>query len=202
MKNISRIISVFDFDHTLINRDSLLPFLIRYFGMRRCVVNFILLLPSFIRFLLGRLSRQDIKECILKIFFEGISYDDVEKKGKEYAEKELDSFLKPKMIQKFHWHKEQGHYCVIVSASPEFYVIPWGERQGFDRVIASKLEVNADQKITGRLQGMNCWGEEKLRRFLQEFPRETWDELFVYGDSEGDRALLKYATYPFYRSHI
>lgn len=202
MKNtFSRIIAVFDFDHTLINRDSLLPFLRHYFGLKRFLMNFIILVPSFILFLLGGRSRQDIKECILKNFFKGISYDDVEKEGKEYAEKILDVFLKTKIIQKFQWHKRQGHCCIIVSASPEFYVIPWGKRQGFDRVIASKLELDADRKITGRLNGINCWGDEKLRRFLQEFPRGSWDELYVYGDSQGDQALLKCATHPFYRSY-
>lgn len=199
MEQDTRTIAIFDFDNTLTDRDSLLPFFYQFWGRLRSVYLLIPLFPDGVRYLLGKLSRQEIKERILGQFLTGISSLELESMGATYAQRGLDDILKKQAYQKFLWHKSKGHLCVIVSASPEFYLIPWGRRHGFDRVIASKLKMNSEGNFTGVLEGKNCWGDEKSRRFLLEYPKETWDTLYVYGDSLGDRALLDMAHYPFYR---
>lgn len=88
---------------------------------------------------------------------------------------------------------------MLISASVDTYLVPWAQRVGFDKVATSLLEIDANQCITGRLVGKNCWGPEKVRR-LQELvgPKEGY-VLYAYGDTRGDRELLQYADHPFYR---
>ena len=68
------------------------------------------------------------------------------------------------MRRRHDWHRQAGHRVVIVSASPTVYLDAAGRRLGVDAVLATELEVGADGRLTGRLAGPNCRGEEKVKR--------------------------------------
>lgn len=191
-------IAAFDFDHTLIDRDSLLPFLYYHSGIVKTSFNLFLLIPVFIQFLLGVTSRQATKEKILTRFFKGTPFDQLQAKGEQYAEEKLDQYIKPKALEKLQWHREQGHRCIIVSASLDFYLAPWARRHGFETSLSSSLAINAEGRVTGLLKGNNCWGQEKVSRLLDYLgPKENF-LLYAYGDSWGDKEMLALADYPFY----
>jgi phosphatidylglycerophosphatase C len=194
------IVAAFDFDHTLIDRDSLLPFLFYAQGPIKTSVKLISLVPDFIRYGIRSLSRQEIKERILTCFFKGWSYHDLERLGKDYADNVLDHFVKTEALQKIRWHQTQGHRCIVVSASPHFYLSPWASRHGFEAVLSSVLQIDPQNSVTGHLIGINCWGPEKVRRLLEYLgPRESF-QLYAYGDSHGDSELLEIADFPFYQT--
>lgn len=65
-------------------------------------------------------------------------------------------------------------------------------------VLASKLETN-QQTITGKLQGNNCRGKEKVKRLQEIFGDKNNYFLYAYGDSLGDKELLEYADVSFYK---
>jgi HAD superfamily hydrolase (TIGR01490 family) len=181
------------------DRDSLLPFLIRFKGTVYTATHLLRLGPTFLRFLLGSLSRQRTKEKILEQFIQGQTLHALELTGEEYALGELDHFIRPEPLQRLAWHQAQGHRCVLISASPEFYLKPWAALHGFETVLGSQLEINALGKVTGRLLGLNCWGPEKVRRLIAYAGAKQHYQLYAYGDSRGDRELLDFADYPFYR---
>jgi len=196
-------IAVFDFDNTITDRDSLLPLLFYVRGCWRSVGNLLALTPDFVRFLMRNLSRQQIKEKILKHFFGGMSFADLQVLGREYAEKKLDSYLKPEAIKRLKWHQLRGDRCILISASLEFYLKPWAMRHGFEEVLASRLELTPAGIVTGHLVGLNCWGPEKenrLRAYLGKAAENGELQLYVYGDSRGDREILAMADHPFYRT--
>lgn len=195
----SSIIAAFDFDHTMTDRDSLLPFLYQIKGWADATVQLTLLGPAFLSYVSGSLSRQSIKEKILERFIRGKSHRDLEASAAAYAAGLLNHYVKPEPLHRLAWHQAQGHACVLISASLELYLKSWAAQHGFDTVLASRLELNETRKATGRLEGLNCWGAEKVRR-LTEFagPKHTY-QLYAYGDSRGDRELLELADYPFYR---
>lgn len=193
------IIAAFDFDHTLIDRDSLLPFLIYVKGYLKTFYHLTALSSTLIGFVLNKVTRQEVKEKILIRFFQGWAMPDLQALGNSYAETVLDDFVKPKAIQRLRWHQSQGHRCILVSASPEFYLKPWAARHGFETVLASRLEEEPAGQVTGHLQGLNCWGLEKQHRLVAYLgPKDSY-ELYAYGDSRGDRELLALADHPFYR---
>ncbi len=194
-----RVIAAFDFDHTLIDRDSLLPFLFYTSGWISTVSFLIQLLPDFLTYLIKRKTRQQIKEIILTKFFKGRKLLDLKKKGISYANHNIDRFVKAEALERLRWHQKNGHYCVLVSASVDIYLTPWANRQGIDKVISSKLEETSEGLITGKLQGANCWGQEKVRRLIEELGAKENYQLYAYGDSRGDYELLELADFPFYR---
>lgn len=197
---VSSCVAVFDFDHTLTDRDSLLPFLFFMQGFWKASFHLAALTPAFIRFLIGNLSRQAVKEKIVKRFMGGWSFAEMQVLGQRYAANQLDHYLKPEAIERLAWHQSEGHRCLLVSASLEFYLRPWAMRHGFEEVLASRLELTPTGQVTGRLSGLNCWGPEKAKRLLEYLgPREQY-KLYVYGDSRGDCEILALADHPFYRT--
>jgi HAD superfamily phosphoserine phosphatase-like hydrolase len=103
-------------------------------------------------------------------------------------------------IEKFNWHQQQGHRIIIVSASPELWIKPWCQKKNVE-FIATKLATEK-QLFTGEFLTPNCYGKEKLRRILLHIPQllNQYSEIYVYGDSQGDKELLSLATHPFYRT--
>jgi HAD superfamily phosphoserine phosphatase-like hydrolase len=112
--------------------------------------------------------------------------------------------------RRLEWHRAQGHRIVIVSASLEYYVGPVGDELGVDAVVATRLEVGADGRLTGRYDGRNCRGAQKVARLEQWMEASSGDDqaragthagraghatpfLWAYGNSAGDRRLLSAA---------
>lgn len=193
-------IAIFDFDHTMTDRDSLLPFLFYVKGFWKTLYHLAALTPTFARFLVGNLSRQKTKEKILTRFIGGRLFTEVNALGQSYSDHQLDSYLKPEALQRLAWHQSQGHRCLLVSASLEFYLKHWAKRHGFENVIASILELTPTGCVTGKLVGLNCWGPEKERRLVAYLGSTENVQLYVYGDSRGDQEILALADYPFYRT--
>ncbi len=191
------VIAAFDFDGTITYRDSLLPFLFYTHGYLKSLWNFFLCSPTLLAYVVGLSSRQQTKERILQQFYKGLTLSELQKWSKEYAENGIK--VKPEAIERIHWHQNQGHRCVLVSASIDVYLEPWAKRMGFSDVLCSRIEVDANQKLTGKLQGLNCRAQEKVNRLNQLLGPKADYILYAYGDSKGDKEMLDYADYPFYR---
>ncbi len=193
------VVAAFDFDGTLTYHDTLWPFLVYTHGFWKAATALTWLSPWLVRDAFKGASRQPMKERVLTEFYGGKSEKEMRDLGVEFAKKPLEKHLRPEAMERFQWHRQQGHLCVLISASVDTYLVPWAQQVGFDKVATSRLEIDANQCITGRLVGKNCWGPEKVRR-LQELvgPKEGY-LLYAYGDTRGDRELLQYADHPFYR---
>ena len=79
------------------------------------------------------------------------------------------------------WATDRRRYSVIVSASPDFLLEDISARLGFDALICTRHNPK-----TGIIIGENCNGEEKVRRFYEEFDRNTTRVADVYSDSLRD----------------
>ncbi|MBR5587006.1 MAG: haloacid dehalogenase-like hydrolase [Clostridia bacterium] len=87
------------------------------------------------------------------------------------------------------WYLDQKREDdLIISASPEFLLKPICGKLGI-RVIASRVD-----KFSGKTDGENCWGEEKVKRFYAAGGGEI-DEF--YSDSYSDTPLALLAEKSF-----
>jgi phosphatidylglycerophosphatase C len=189
----TRVVAAFDLDGTLTRRDTLLPFLLRACGPTatyRAVLGVSLLLVGA---LAGGERRDVAKEALLVRLLAGWPLESLAAVAEAFADEVMTSgHLRPEMLERAQEHRRSGHELVIVSASPELYVAPIGRRLGFDAVLGTRLETDAEGRLTGRLQGPNCRGPEKvvrLRQWLDDESAEVW----AYGDSRGDREMLALA---------
>ena len=185
----ARTVAVFDFDGTLTRRDTLLPFLRRTRGGPRTATA--LLATSL---LLAR-DRDAAKEGLLQRVLAGAEVDELQSAARVFADVVIGRGLRSSMLERVQSHKADGHELVIVTASPELYVRPIGERLGFDAVLGTRLETDGNGRLTGRLQGRNCRGPEKVERLRAWLGSDA--ELYAYGDSSGDRALWEFADHAY-----
>ena len=153
----------FDFDGTLTRSDTFMPFLHHCAGWRY-YPKLLLVAPVLAGYLTKLVANDVAKEAVLT---EG--------------------------MQKLHEHRQQGHYCILVSASPELYLTEWAKQQGFDGILGTRLAVS-DGRLTGKLSGSNCFGEEKVVRIETEYGKNCWRDSFAYSDSATDMPLLKRAA--------
>lgn len=78
---------------------------------------------------------------------------------------------------------------VIISASPEFLLRPIADKLGF-ALIASRVDPRS-----GETEGLNCHGEEKVRRFRALYPEAPVDRF--YSDSLSDSPMARLAKEAF-----
>jgi phosphatidylglycerophosphatase C len=201
---VSRVgVAAFDFDGTLLPRDSFLPFLVRVKGYRSFGWAAVRSAPTVVGSLAAAadrdaVDRDAIKEALVSRTLGGYPAARLGKLGDAYGA-ELAARLSPSMTKRIDWHRRRAHRLVLVSASLDVYLAPLGRLIGFDAVLATRLEVGEDGLLTGRLEGLNCRGQEKelrLRSWLAATLGDAAIELWAYGDSAGDRELLAMADHP------
>lgn len=187
------VVAAFDFDGTITRGDTLLPFLRRLCG-GRAVARALARLPGGVIF--GRrFDREAAKVALLSRLLRGRAVADVEEAAERYADDVVRTFLRPEVVERLEWHRDRGDRVVVVSASPEIVVGAVVRRLGVDIVLATRLEVDDEGRLTGRLVGMNVRGAEKVARLRAHLGDEQV-EVWAYGDSSGDRELLAHAAVP------
>jgi phosphatidylglycerophosphatase C len=188
----AEVVAAFDFDGTLTRGDTLVPFLQRLCGTRAVVRALVAQFGSLARAATGMAERDDAKALLLARLLAGQARDRVEAVVARYTDAVIARQLRPDVVARVGWHREQGHQLLIVSASPELYVRPVAARLGFDDVLATRLETDADGRLTGRLAGANVRGEEKVRRLTTWLDGRT-PTLWAYGNSSSDGPMLEMA---------
>lgn len=187
-------VAAFDFDGTLVRRDTLLPFLAKLTS--RHELGWALVAQA-------RRYRSDsdaAKLDVLRRLTTGLSRNDAEQLGRDYAVG-LHHLLRPDVMARLRWHRSAGHALVIVSASLGLYLRPFGRTLGFDEVIAVELNVDDAGRYTGEIPGnVNVRGPEKARRLNlwlnDHYGHGPRPEIWAYGDTSGDTELLAMADHP------
>jgi len=195
--SIYRPIVAFDFDGTLTVRDTFTAFLAWRAGPLRYVVGVVALAPQLATYLRRR-DRGRLKAAAVRRFLTGLARADFEEGARRFAEGRARTLLRPDALRAWRRWQSQGARLVIVTACPEEIVAPFARGLGADAVIGTRLDYDLDGRLTGRLDGANCRGAEKVRRLQQAFGPDVRLEA-AYGDTEGDREMLAIADQPGFR---
>lgn len=190
-------LAVFDFDGTLTSKDSMLEFIRYTQGSSALYGSLLMLSPFLILYKLGLFSNAKAKQMLLRQHFKGRDEQWLSEKAESFCRKKLPNFLREKALDQLQFHRQNQHDVVIITASLDFWVKPWLERQKLDYICTVSEFI--DGKFTGRIVGENCYGPEKLRRLKARYQLDQYDTIYAYGDSRGDREILKAATRGFYK---
>jgi len=186
-----RRVAAFDFDGTITQKDTFVPFLRHVAGLPRFTAAFLAGLPA----LAGTDRREAYKAAVLCRVLAGQRDEDLQAAAADYGER-LPERFRPEMVERIRWHQEEGHEVVIVSASLRAYLDPVVEHLGLDGVCAVELEVDDEGRLTGAMVGPNCRGAQKVVRLTEWLGGEAPERLWAYGNSSGDRELLAAAHEP------
>ena len=189
-------VAAFDVDGTLTTTDCVRSFLAAV-GGRRSIAAAALRRPTATLSGVVRRDRDALKEVIVGGVLRGRSVAEVAEVGQRFARRVEATMLRPDMLARLRWHQHVGHATVLVSASLRVYLDPLAASLGLDGVLCTDVG-SIGGRYTDRLVGANCRADEKWTRlsaWLAE--HELADaELWAYGDSAGDRAMLARAHRP------
>lgn len=192
MSDLSRV-AAFDVDGTLTRRDCVVPFLREVAGTVTLSTRLLRDPARLARASIDR-DRDAFKTAAAAAAFSGVPYDELRSTAQAFAERVNRSGLRPDVIESLEQHRREGDRTVLVSASFEIYLDPLAEMLGVDAVLGTRLEVDEFGVLTGRLDGANCRGPEKVRRLhgwlTDEFGGRSEVTVTAYGDSAGDREML------------
>ena len=202
-------VAAFDFDGTLIDGGSAWRFLVAMVGPVPVGLAAVVLAVKLARAaLLGGSAADEAKEALFRRTLAGQPVEALAPRAAAFGLAHYRRRARADVRERLEWHRSQGHRLVIVSASPELYVGAVGKELGVDDVIATRLAVGRDGLLTGRYEGRNCRGTQKLAR-LEQWMRSsvlsgTGDGanvsragrnfqrpfLWAYGNSAGDVPML------------
>ncbi len=192
-------IALFDFDGTITTKESISCFLMYISNTR---IEFLKRisphLPYILMYFLGIYPNWRLKQDILGSFVKGMEVERFRAFAYNFSRDRLNNILRPEAMGRIDWHKKRGDEIVIVSAGIKDYIEPWANQNGIRYVIAVDLEV-INGKMTGRLNGENCYGREKVRRIKERFDLNKYKNIYAYGDTKGDKEMLAIADYAFYK---
>jgi len=190
-------IAFFDFDGTITSKDTLAEVLKFIKGEFRYYLGIIVLSPVIALYKFGLLSNHRAKEILLVYFLKGFDVNKFNVLCAEFDEKQLPHLLKKSALHEIRKHLQNKTRVVIISASAENWISPWCSRYTIE-CIATKLQVK-NGKLTGKIEGRNCSGKEKVRHIQTKYQLSNYQKIYVYGDSKEDLPMLSLATERNYR---
>ncbi|MBQ7573932.1 MAG: HAD-IB family phosphatase [Clostridia bacterium] len=173
--------NVYDFDKTIYSGDSTANFykhcLKKYKSILKTVPG---MLFAFLLYNLNIYTLTQFKEKMYKFL---TCVPDIDKEVELFWNKNMQK-IKP------YYLSQKRDDDVIISASPEFLLIPICEKLGVGKLMASRVD-----KHTGKYEGENCRDTEKVRRFYEWDSHAKIDTF--YSDSLSDTPLANEAEKAF-----
>ncbi|HXK66521.1 MAG TPA: HAD family hydrolase [Spirochaetota bacterium] len=190
-------IALFDFDGTITKKDTLFDFIIFAVGYKTFIIKLISLVPLLILYTLKIIPNWYAKEKLLAAYFKGWELKNFDTIAHKYAQERISSITKEEAIKAIEKHKVNGDLIVVVTASCQNWVKPWCDEHKID-CVATRLEIK-NGKLTGRFDGKNCYGKEKVNRIKEKYNLSNYKKIYAYGNSKGDKEMLDLAQVRVYK---
>ena len=190
-------LALFDFDGTITTKDTFSQFLIYLMSPPRLIFESMILGPTYVAYLFNLISNNSAKGMALKRVLKGYSEEQLLSLGLDFYENRCRDLIRPKAINRIKWHKDRGDDVVLVSASVGFWLLPFANEYDLDLICT---RVKCEQGIClGQLDGLNCFGPEKVRRVEEKYDFSKYEIVYAYGDTRGDKEMLEAAKLGFFK---
>lgn len=185
-------IAFFDFDGTITTKDTLLEFIKFSKGAPAFYTGFLLNSPWLVAYKLKIISNQRAKEAVLRYFYGRTPLKTFEETCARFAQERLPALIRERAAKEITQLQEKGYQIVIVSASPHYWISAWAATISAT-LIGTRLATttrSGETRLTGKIEGKNCYGEEKVNRIRQQFNLDEYSSIYAYGDTSGDKPML------------
>lgn len=191
-------VAVFDLDGTLVGIDTYVAYLLGFLKLHPTRWGRTLPLPGAVAMHLARWRDNTwLKVTFLKSILGGLSRCTLAEWSEMFAERLLTREIRGDGLRAIEQRRAAGDRLLLATASLDLYVAPLAERLGFDDVICTRVMWDEAERISGGLDGGNCYGAEKLTRVLHWLAATGIDgPMWVFTDHHSDLPLLRRADWP------
>ena len=188
-------IVVFDVDKTLIKKDSLILAAIKSKKGFSVITTWIYIFPWLILWQIKFISSVLMKVKFLEVFD---ICAQINKYGDNWITNDLLKALRNQALERLLWHQKRGDRVILCSASPRILIEPLSKKLNVELVCTELKKIN--EKYYPKLFGKNIKGIYKVEALTSYLGNLNQFSIDAYGDSEGDRELLKIVDKPHYKS--
>jgi HAD superfamily hydrolase (TIGR01490 family) len=163
-------LAVYDLDRTITRHPTYTPFLI-HCAMRRQQWRLIfvpLVAVAMVAYAGGLFDRSRLKEiCQHLLIGRRVHARQIKPLVESFADSTVANNVRPGARRAIERDRAQGRRLVLATASYRLYADAIAKRLGFDDVIATGSVIGLDERVHARIDGRNCYGEEKMRMIAQ-----------------------------------
>lgn len=194
---MQQVLALFDFDGTITRKDSFIEFIKYYKGLTSFCAGFTMLAPYLLLYKAGFIKNWRVKELVFTFFFKNEPYGIFKKKCREFSLNVIPGLINTAALEAINNHIKNGNRVIVVTASLEDTLSDWCGSMHVE-LIGTRISVKKGL-ITGKIEGKNCYGIEKVNRLNHYIDLSKFSEIYAYGDSQGDLPMLGLADHKFYR---
>lgn len=181
----------FDFDGTLTYKDTMFMYL-KFYDPTRFRLQFLKHIPLFVLLKLKLADTEKVKKSFIGSILKGQTQEKIEKKSRQFFEHYYPKIVRENALDFIQNIDHNNTYSLLVTASLDIWAKPFAE--AFKMQLVSTRAEFRNGVFTGNFVGKNCNGNEKLVRIKQEISNQKYDKIIAFGDTSGDKPMLKWAN--------
>lgn len=181
----------FDFDGTITYKDTMFMYL-RFYDPARFRMQFLRHVPLFILLKLKLAETEKVKKSFIGSILKGQTQEKIEKKAQQFFEQHYPKIVRENALDFIQNMDRESTKSLLVTASLDIWAKPFAEALQM-QLVATKAEFR-NGIFTGNFIGKNCNGKEKLVRIQEEIHDSKFDKIIAFGDTSGDKYMLKWAN--------
>ena len=159
-------LAIYDMDRTVTRHATYTPFLLHCASRRQQwrLLFVPLVALAMLGYVLKLYDRARLKEmCHFLLLGSKVHPRDLQPLVQSFADATVSINIRPGARRAIARDKSQGRRVVLATASYRLYASAIADRLGFDDVIATGSIIGLDERVHARIDGQNCYGEEKMR---------------------------------------
>jgi HAD superfamily hydrolase (TIGR01490 family) len=163
-------LAVYDLDRTITRRPTYTLFLL-HCAMRRQQWRLIfapVVILAMLAYAAGLFDRSRLKEiCQALLIGRKVHAKALRPLAESFADSTVANNIRPGARVAIERDRKEGRRLVLATASYRLYADYIADRLGFEDVIATNSVIGLDERVHARIEGRNCYGEEKMRMISQ-----------------------------------
>jgi HAD superfamily hydrolase (TIGR01490 family) len=196
-------LAIYDMDKTVTRKATFTPFLLH--AARRLAPWRFVLLPAVaftgLAYGLKLIDRARLKELNYRLLIGHVQPGRLEPVIRSFADAQVATNILPGARARIAEDKAAGRRLVLATASYRLYAAAIAQRLGFDDVIGTVQELDANGRVMARIDGANCYGAAKHDMILAWLRQEGLerDALHIrfYSDHVSDAVVHHWADEPY-----
>jgi HAD superfamily hydrolase (TIGR01490 family) len=181
----------FDFDGTLTYKDTMFMYL-KFYDPIKFQIQFLKHVPLFVLLKLKLAETEKVKKSFIGSILKGQTKEKIEKKSKQFFEEHYPKIIRENALDFIQNIDRDNTQSLLVTASLDIWAKPFAD--AFEMKLVSTKAEFQNGVFTGNFIGKNCNGKEKLVRIKAEIKDHKYDKIIAFGDTSGDKPMLKWAN--------
>jgi len=190
-------VAFFDLDKTLISRNSAVLWIFRQWREGKegplAHIGGLKVLNWLMRYSLGWGGAGVVALEEAMGGFAGISQVEILEQTRRFYEEEIRCLYRPGGMEELKRQRQAGCLCILLSSTTQYLGELVARDLGLDGCLANALEVDVEGRLTGRVEGIVCYGRGKLLKAQDKLAQlnEAMEACSFYTDSYADLPVME-----------